>query len=396
MRRTWLVCAGASLLCGPAGAADLGDWSVAPYETTIGDDLLLKLHGQADGSAYVSDQPSFPGLDDGGVTGAAQVAASLERDYDSGLVLALKSVFEVYHDRLSGDNYGSDFVQKVYGQVQTGLGRVEIGNTDGAVYTRAVTGPVANGFSSIDNPNVTFFRDPATGRSFADQFALNSAVETSLNYAKVSYYTPRLFGVQLGASFTPSEGKDVVPFVNKGPHVGDRQTNIWEVAASYSDYFGPLQVQFSGGWSAGHDDLKTAGHAGLTDWSLGTELDYALDDDWKLAVGGAYRKSNAYRFDVNSVFDSGESNSTHVSATLTHGSWILGGEIGDGTAEGSASDPTLGLHAASATIGYVLNSNLQLNLGWEQFAYHRDIGTFYNGSDRIKMNAGFLTFEFKV
>ncbi len=396
MKRTWLVCAGACMLAGPAWAVDLSDWSVAPYETTIGDDLLFKLRGQADGSAYVSDQPAFPGLDDGGVTGAAQVAASLERDYDSGLVLALKSTFEVYHDRLSGDNYGSDFVQKVYGLVQTGLGRVEIGNTDGAIYTMAVTGPTVEGFTSIDNPNVTFFRDPATGRAFAEQFALNSAVETSLNYAKISYYTPRLFGVQLGASFTPSEGKDVVPFVNKGPHVDDRQTNIWEVAASYSDYFGPLQVQLSGGWSTGHDDLKTAGHAGLTDWSLGAELDYALNDDWKLAIGGAYRSANAYRFDINSVFDSGETNSAHLSATLTHGSWILGGELGDGNAQGRLGATTLGLHAASATIGYVLNSNLQLNLGWEQFAYHRDAGAFYDGRDRIKMNAGFLNFEFKV
>jgi len=383
------------MLAGPAGAVDLSDWSVAPYETTIGDDLIFKLHGQADGSAYVSDQPAAPGLDDGGATGAAQVAASLERDYDSGLVLALKSTFEVYHDRLSGDNYGSDFVQKVYGQMQTGLGRVEIGNTDGAIYAMAVTGPTVEGFTSIDNPNVTFFRDPS-GHAFAEQFALNSAVETSLNYAKISYYTPRLFGVQLGASFTPSEGKDVVPFANTGPRVDDRQTNIWELAAGYSNYFGPLQVQVSGGWSTGHDDLKTAGHAGLTDWSLGTELDYALNDDWKLAVGGAYRSANAYRFDVNSVFDSGETDSAHLSATLTHGSWILGAELGDGTAEGRLGAATLGLHAASATIGYVLNSNLQLNVGWEQFAYHRDAGTFYNGRDRIKMNAGFLNFEFKV
>jgi hypothetical protein len=384
------------LMAGPAAAFDLGDWSVSPYETTIGDSLQLKVKGTADGSAYAADQPDFPGLDESGVTGAASLGVTLERDYDSGLTLALKSVFEVYHDRLSGDNYGSDFVQKVYGQVQTGLGRIEIGNTDGAAYALAVTGPVVSSFTSIDNPNATFFKDPATGQAFVNAFALNSATEASLNYAKVSYYTPRLFGVQLAASFTPSEGKDVLPFVNKGPHVADRQTSIWEVAASYTGYFGPWSVGVSGGWSVGHDDLKTPGHEGLTDWSLGAEIDYAINDDWKLALGGAWRHSNAYTFAINDVLADGETTSKHLSGTVTYGSWILGGEWGEGAADGTALAPTLGLHGASATLGYVVNSNLQVNLGWERFNYHRDLGLFYNGARRIRMDAGFLNLEFKV
>ena len=94
---------------------------------------------------------------------------------------------------------------------QTGLGRVEIGMTDGAAYALAVTGPVVDEATTIDNANATFFRDPSTGRAFIDVFTLNSAVESSLNYAKLSYYTPRLFGMQLAASYTPSEGKDVLP-----------------------------------------------------------------------------------------------------------------------------------------------------------------------------------------
>ena len=380
----------------PAYGLDLSDWNVAPYQTTLGDTLQLKITGAADGSAYSASQPDAPGLDESGVTGAAWLGVSLERDYDSGLSLALKSVFEVYHDDLSGDNYGSDFVQKVYGQVQTGLGRVELGNTDGAAYALAVTGPVVQGFTSIDNPNATFFRDPSTGGAFVNVFALNSAVESSLNYAKISYYTPRLFGVQLAASFTPSEAKDVIPFVNDGPQASDRQTNIWELAASYSNYFGPLTLSLSAGWSVGHDDVKTAGHAGLTDWSLGGELDYALNDDWKLALGGAWRQSNAYTFAINSVFAEGETASRHLGATISRGSWILGGELGEGTADGGLGDPTLGLHAASATLGYVVNSNLQLNLGWEQFRYRRDTGAFYNGAPRIEMDAAFLNFEFKV
>ncbi len=386
----WIACAG------PALALDFSAWSVSPYQTDLGEDLQLKVRGSANGSFYTAGQPDAAGLDQSGATGAASLAASIERDYDSGLALSLRSVFEVYHDRLSGDNYGSDFVQKVYAAMQTGLGRVEVGETDGAAYALAATGPVVEGDVSIDNPNATFFRDPSTGRAFINVFTLNSATEASLNYAKISYYTPRLFGLELAGSFTPSEGKDVVPFLSNGPQVPDRQKSLWELAASYTGDFGPVSLGLSGGWSVGYDDIKTPGHAGLTDWSLGGEADYTLNDDWKLALGGAWRHSNAYAFDLNDVFDQGGTTSAHLSATVTNGPWIVGGELGDGTADGKLGAPTIGVHGASATVGYVLNSNLQLNVGWQRLHYSRNAGTFYNGLPRIGMDAGFLHLQFQV
>ena len=379
----------------PAAALDLSDWNLAPYETTLGDDVQLKVRGAFDGSAYTNDMPP-PHLDQSAVTGAGWVGVALERDYDSGMQISLNSVFEVYHDRLSIDNYGGDVVQKVFARVQTGLGRVEIGNADGAAYTLAVTGPTVEGFSSIDNSNATYFRDPSNGQAFVNVFALNSAVESSLNYAKVSYYSPRLFGVQLAASFTPSEGKDVVPFVTNGPQVPDRQKSIWEAAVSYNGDLGAMSYGLSGAWSVGHDDNKTTGHAGLTDYAFGAEIDYSPDDDWKLALGGAWRHSNSYTFNINDVLAGGDTTSDHLSATVTRGSWIFGGEWGSGASDGRLSAPSLGLHAASTTLGYVVNSNLQVNVGWERFLYHRNAGTFYNGLPRIEMNAGFLNFEFKV
>ncbi|HVU21700.1 MAG TPA: hypothetical protein VHE09_13295 [Rhizomicrobium sp.] len=396
MKAFWYAGVALAAMTGPAWALDFSGWNVSPYETTIGDNLQLKLRGSVNGSAYWADQPDAANLDQSGVTGAATFAANLERDYDSGLQISLRSVFEVYHDRLSIDNYGGDFVEKVYGVVQTGLGRVEIGNTDGAAFVLANTGPVVEGDISIDNTNASFFKDPSTGQAFINVFALNSATEASLNYAKISYYSPRLFGLQIGASFTPSEGKDVLPFLNSGHDIPNRQTNIWEAAVSYTDTFGPVSLSFSGGVSGGHNDNRTPGHAGLTDWSLGSEVDYSINDDWKVAFGGAYRQSNAYTFGLNDVLASGQTTSSHLSATLSNGSWIVGGELGSGTADGRLGDPTIGVRGASATVGYVLNSNMQLNVGWERFHYTRDTGTFYNGAPRINMDAMFLHLQFQV
>ena len=54
------------------------------------------------------------------------------------------------------------------------------------------------------------------------------------------------------------------------------------------------------------------------------------------------------------------------------------------------------MHAAEAALGYVVNSNLQLNIGWERYRYGRDIGLFYNGAPDITMNAGFLHAQFQI
>src|SRR5579862_5660031 len=97
-----------ALACATPSAAD---WQVSPFTTDIGD-AELSVGGAADGSAYLASQPDFAGLDRASVTGAASVSAKLTRTYDTGLVLSLKSVFEVYHDKLSSDNYGGDLVQK--------------------------------------------------------------------------------------------------------------------------------------------------------------------------------------------------------------------------------------------------------------------------------------------
>ena len=387
-----LLASAAALLVVPASASD---WTVNPWATDLGN-YSLTLGGEAQGSLFAPSLPDVPGFNQQWATGAADVNLRIQRDYDSGLSLALKSTFEVVHDKLSVDNYGGDLVQKVYGVAQTGLGRVEIGMTDGAAYALSVTGPVVDGATSLDNANATFFLDPSTGRAFTEVFALNSAVESSLNYAKISYYTPRLFGIQLAFSYTPSEGKDVIPFLNNGPNLANRQKSIWEGAASYSSTFGRTSIGVYAAAAFGHGERKTPGHAGLTEWGVGSEIDYDLNDDMKLAFGGAWRHTNTYAFDIYDARTSGGSESAHLSSTLTYGPWIIGGEYGSGTADGAGFAPTIGARGWQGSVGYVFNTNLQATAGWQELHYSRDIGAFYSGGPRIGMNAFFVHLKMHV
>jgi len=74
---------------------------------------------------------------------------------------------------------------------------------------------------------------------------------------------------------------------------------------------------------------------------------------------------------------------------LSYGSWSIGGEFGNGAADGAFGLPTLGMHAYMVDAAYAVNSNLQISGGWQRLNYH-STATFYNGLPRIEMDAFFL------
>src|SRR4029077_21207034 len=129
----------------------ISDWSVSPLRVAIGN-ANFRLGGDANGAAFAAEQPDFAGLDAGGATGALRFFPSLERDYDSGLSIGLHASILAWRDRLSNDRYGGDVFEKAYFTVQTGLGTVELGDTDGAAYRLAVSGPKVDEKVSIDDP----------------------------------------------------------------------------------------------------------------------------------------------------------------------------------------------------------------------------------------------------
>jgi hypothetical protein len=387
----------AALAAVPAAAEGVLNWTISPYATDISS-YNLTVGGSAQGTVSTAFEPSAQDAEKNQISGAATLTAALQRDYDSGMAVSLNTAFEIYSDHLAGDNYGSDLVQKVYGKVQTGLGTIEIGMNDGVAFTLALTGPVVEGETALDNPNVSFFRDPVTHKALTKDFTLNSAVEPSYNFAKISYLTPKVFGVQIGVSFTPSQGKDVLPFLNPGPKVDNRQQDTWETAIRYDDTFGSLNVGLYAGAAFAHLEgtLATPGHKGLTDWAAGTEISYPVGEESKLSLGGAYHHSNAYSFDITQVLDQGGTNSAHLSLKLDNGPWSIGAEYGDGTAEGGTLAPTIGVRGYGAAAGYKLNDNLALTLGWQSLHYSNNGDVYYNGAGRIHADAVYLHLHFQV
>ncbi len=373
----------------PALAGDLTDWSLTPIAFE-GSGWTASLGGLAGGTAYAAS-----GLGPSETAGASLsvlLFPHLERTLDNGWEIGMRGAVLTYHDRLAGDIYGDRAFEKAYLFAQTQYGRLELGQSDGAAYRLSVTGPSVDDAIAIDSASTTFFRDPSTGRALIDMFRLQTAVFASANDAKFTYISPQWFGIQLGGSYTPYDSHGGLPFVSRG-HGGAR--NILEGAANYSGYAGSLSYGFYAGLALAHDDSRMPGHGDLVDWGFGGEADTTLEDV-KFALGGAFRRSNAYAFDVADPRASANSRAWRLSTTATKGPWIAGFEYAAGKADDAAARPAFDERGFEASLGYVVNSNLQLTAGWQTLRFRRDRGAFFNGGSSIDVDAEFLHLKFHV
>ena len=388
----WL---GGALLAWPlltwsvAAYADPADWTLPAWQSFVGN-AQLDVAGQAGGALFTTDQPRQPAA-----SGVVKLMPRLHRDYDSGLSIGFDATLTA-SDALSRGRYGGDVFEKAYAEMRTGLGRLELGQTDGAAYDLAITGPKVDDSVSLDNPQTTFFRDPTTGHAFTDVFTLRTEIGTSSNYAKFAYVSPSLFGAQLALSFSPGEGKNFLPFLSAGPHVPGRQADIWEASLRYSADVGPVTLTGYAGLADGRAEHKLPGQQGVSDLGLGLRADYPLNDNIALSLGGAWRQSDAHAFDLNQSWQAGETNVSHFSASITDDAFVFGVEYGNGVADRVAALPRLSLNGYQASVGYVLSSSIQLTAGWQQLDYSRSTGTFFNAAPRIRMDAGFLHLSLKT
>ena len=249
---------------------------LAPPSWEVGQ-AELKLDADAGGALFWPHQPGWGGAQ---ASGALRLMPGLKRSYDSGLSLGLEGTFTAA-DLLSRGRYDGDAIERLVGSAGTGLGKIEVGLTDGAGYGLAVTGPKVDPGVSLEDARTGFFRDPATHRALSEMFALRTGVGASSNYAKIVYTSPALFGAQLALSFTPSEGKQF-PFLNAGPHVPGRQVEFWEAALRYEADLGPVSLTAYGALSESRAEHKLAGQEGTSDLGTGLRADYPLDEDTKI------------------------------------------------------------------------------------------------------------------
>lgn len=362
-------------------------WNIGSAELTLG--------GFAGGAVFTQYQRGGPLRGSYDTTdGSAVVTANagIRRILDNGMILGARGDVLLFHDALSGDNYDSDTIQRLYVFAQTGFGRIELGQQDGAAYSLALVGPIVDEQVTLEARNISLFRNPITRDEFGSFFQSTTSVQSTSNYAKVNYISPRLFGVQLGASFTPDTVRAPLPGTGNAPDLANRQHNIFELAVNYTSYISDVAVGVSAGYAHGAVEHKTPGGRDLEDFALGAQLAYMISDV-RLSVGGAYRITNAYLLNIDDAGRGRRTDALHLSAMAERGAFLFGVEYSDADIKGPVDFDVKGYQVSA---GYKINNNMQLTGGWQWYDYRRDLGLFHNGLSKIDMNAGFLSLGYQL
>lgn len=263
---TALVAVG--LLAGPALASD-------PLKVTIGGNVVTGFYViDADDVGPVSYQDTKVAVV------ARNIDIKAEGTLDNGLVAGVDAKLMLGSD-WNATNNGDATFRQLFAYLEGGFGRFEMGGTDGAAYKMHYTSPWFVPGNGVDSPNI--LNNPLLGTTPFLRQSTFSLLATDSN--KVSYFTPRLAGFQLGLSFSP-EVSQHNPYPNGLVVLPDTGvTNAFEAALNYAGTFGGVDL--------GLDGFYTTADAGALfpnsdpqEYGFGANIGYA-----GFTLGGAYYKS---------------------------------------------------------------------------------------------------------
>ena len=312
---TALVSAG--LVAGPALASD-------PLTVTVSGSVVTGF--------YFVDMDTVGGVD-ADDTKVAVVARNVDivasGTLDNGLVAGAALKVQLGDDEGNALNTGDDATfSEVYTFLEGGFGRVELGATDGAAFKMHYTSPWFVPGNGVDSPNIYNMNNG--GVTFSSRTSTFSLLAEDDN--KISYFTPRLAGFQLGASFTPDVGAND-PVANG---FGLSATNsavedVFEVALNYAGEFGGVSIGADVFYVTG--EAPGAGATGdPTEQGVGASLGWG-----GFTLGGAYTQVEdiAARTQAT-VLTGNESDTWTVGLAYGTGPWTVGAAYFESETENTA------------------------------------------------------------
>src|SRR5690554_1232112 len=234
---TALVAAGLS--AGPALASD-------PLTVTVG--------GSVTAGFYLVDHDDHPFTGDTYNDTAVKLVArnidiKAEGTLDNGMVAGVLATLSLGDDWNWGGNTSNATFRELFAYLEGGFGRFEIGGTDGAAFKMHYTSPWFVPGNGVDSPNIL---NAGNTSFYGFRHSTFSLMTTDAN--KVTYFTPRFAGFQLGLSFTPEVS-------NNGPNpngIGLAPAGapgvieeVVEVALNYAGSFGGVDLGVDGFYVTG-------------------------------------------------------------------------------------------------------------------------------------------------
>ena len=323
------------------------------------DKIQLKLDGYATfAAAYVSldddaeDTIYGASTDTRGITfgSDAEVHFKGKTTLDNGLKIGFKAELELEDDckKPGGTPCSADTIDEVYVELKGGFGEIEFGQQDGVGDQMHYYSPWVFVEHGANDNDLSALQDELG-------IAIQSIVDDSSDYTKVTYITPRIAGFQLGVSYTPEAARNGPDSYNS--RVKSDGDSIVEIGGNFVETFNDIDVAISATY------LTASGETAGTDdgdaYSIGTTIGFA-----GFQIGGSYTERDDDDAVLGTTTFTGEESLFDVGATYGTGPWTFGIMYASGDYE-PVSGADVEDMAIVGGVAYALGPGISLGLGAE-------------------------------
>lgn len=200
-----------------------------------------------------------------------EVNINVQGTADNGLTYG--AVIELEAD-VTADTDGEGLnADKTFLFVESNAGRVELGSNIGAEDALKVdAATIARATGGIDGDWYRFANTTFSTFIIRPDLPTAHARGASEDATKITYYSPRFSGVQVGVSYTPDDGNvGTAAAFTTDTDAGDNE-NVFGLGANYTGQFDQVGVQLSATGAFG--ESETPATEDLSAWALGTVLSY--------------------------------------------------------------------------------------------------------------------------
>lgn len=221
-------------------------------------------------------------------------------------------------------NTETDQIDESFAIVEGAFGRIEVGSTDNAAYKTSIHAPDAAmgiGTAGVMGYVSNLVANPTSSGILDTPFETTLPRMADNDSEKISYFSPRFEGFQLGLSYIPELTQD------RGGIGGVRyKSNTYNTGfaagLNFTRAFGPIDIAAAAGYTHfNKPDSTTTSNATLSDpkgYNFGLQVGYA-----GFRVGGSYLKVKDYAFVTPAASAAG--------STFTGAGWTAAtGQLGDG------------------------------------------------------------------
>lgn len=202
--------------------------------------------------------------------------------------------------RQSGDQ-----IDETYLRIMGSFGEIRLGEDDQVSYNMAYAAPDVTFFNINSGSDTKFWGGTLLG-VFTTTYPAVAA-----DPAGISYYSPRLAGFQVAASYA-RDGLRATTQAQQDLDTTAALVDPWAVAANYVNSFGDFNVAISGGYASGEDSSG----ADSTAWSAGLNLGFG-----GFTVGGSYAEWDTDSSFAGPFYSSFDNSTFDVGASYETGPW---------------------------------------------------------------------------